>query len=258
MAILKWVITGSGKLFKYLFSNELVVKLNLKNVTLIGIDCVDEKRLEIAFNICEGYANFGSKKLITQTKREHTTKSGIQILHTNKVKSLEDYSRFVIKDLNKYVNTTYALVIQYDGFILNPDAWTNDFLKYDYIGAPLWIESYNIQNGGFSLRSKKLLEILSNDKKIKKFHPEDVMISKDYKTYLEKKGIVFAPETVASKFSIEGFKRKPWIYRKRNSSWNGQFGFHGFITNIERWNCNTPEFEKYFNEIKKRRKQKHT
>ncbi len=42
----------------------------------------------------------------------------------------------MIKRINSYVATPFALVIQYDGFILNPDAWRDEFLDYDYIGAP--------------------------------------------------------------------------------------------------------------------------
>lgn len=220
-------------------------KLNLKNVTLIGIDTINKKRLEIVFKICEKYANFGSKKLITKIKKNYITKSGIEIINTDKVNSLKNYNKFTIRNLNKYIDTKYALIVQHDGFILNPDAWANYFLKYDYIGAPLWIKGCNIQNSGFCLMSKKLLEILSKAKQIKKFFPDDVMICKDYRKYLEGKGIRFTPERIAAKFSIEGFKRKPWIWRKYNTAWKNEFGFHGPLTNIEKWKCPIKKYETY-------------
>ena len=56
------------------------------------------------------------------------------------------------------------LIIQHDGFILNHKAWDNEFLNYDYIGAPVyWMGNKLIEvgNGGFSLRSKKLLKIIA-------------------------------------------------------------------------------------------------
>ena len=36
--------------------------------------------------------------------------------------------------------TDFVLTIQHDGFILNPDAWRDDFFDYDYIGARLAVE----------------------------------------------------------------------------------------------------------------------
>lgn len=51
----------------------------------------------------------------------------------------------MIKELNKYIETDYVLIVQYDGFILNPKAWMDEFLEYDYIGAPWWYtDNYNI------------------------------------------------------------------------------------------------------------------
>lgn len=210
-------------------------KLNLNKITLIGIDTTDTNRIKIAFEICEKYANFADKKLITKTKTNYTTNTGIKVINTVKINSLEDYSYFMIKELNKYVETEFALVIQHDGFILNPQAWTEDFLNYDYVGSPWWFSKHNVGNGGFSLRSKKLLEILAKDKRIKNTHPEDVTIGRRYRKYLESKGIKFAPEKIAKVFSIEGFDCKPWIKRKYNKPWSGEFGFHGiYVTNIEK------------------------
>ncbi len=88
------------------------------------------------------------------------------------------YSKFMLQDLYKFVDTKFCLVIQSDGFVINPNLWTNQFLEYDYIGAP-WpneISVYNasinkidlaknrVGNGGFSLRSKRLLEVCSHIK----------------------------------------------------------------------------------------------
>lgn len=46
----------------------------------------------------------------------------------------------MVKLLDSYIETPHVLVVQYDGFILNPDAWTDEFLEYDYVGAPWWYE----------------------------------------------------------------------------------------------------------------------
>ena len=121
------------------------------------------------------------------------------------------------KDLNNYVDTDFVLIFQNDGFISDSSSWTEEFLDYDYIGAPWWYDDENnVGNGGFSLRSKKLLEILSNDSHIKETDPEDHNICRVYGDYLkETHGIKFAPESLARKFSVE------------NGNFTSQFGFHG-------------------------------
>jgi hypothetical protein len=135
-------------------------------------------------------------------------------------KTLQDYNTFILKELNNHISDGHVLIIQYDGYILNPSAWTPAFLEYDYIGAP-WLtqpvsEDCKVGNGGFSLRSKKLLEetsLLHYDGT-----PEDIFICRTKSQYLREKGIKFAPISVAHNFSIE------------NLPYKNQFGFHGEIT----------------------------
>lgn len=147
------------------------------------------------------------------------------------LKSIAEYSKFCVKDLINEFDTDFCLVEQLDGYILNADAWTNDFFNYDYIGAP-WnlFKQLNyvsndkndlVGNGGFSLRSRKIQTILassfSNDYN---GEAEDVYICQTKRRLLESQGVVFAPHEVASKFSVE------------NNFYVGQFGFHeGFIFN---------------------------
>ena len=201
-------------------------KRTLPDVTLLGVDCLNIKRLINVSRVCQRFIKFGDVKLLTS--RESSCDSVVHIPH---VGSIQEYSRFMIKELDKYVQTSHVLVIQHDGFILNHHSWDDEFLQYDYIGAPwCYTDGLNVGNGGFSLRSKKLLKILSNDERIDQFHREDHHIGRTYRRYLERKGIRFAPEPLASKFSIEGNIKYGW-------KWNGQFGFHSYrATDISRWN----------------------
>ena len=126
----------------------------------------------------------------------------------------QEYSIFMVLELHKYVHTPHVLYIHDDGFIINPNAWTDNFLQYDYIGAP-WPEphlsnhnintSYRVGNGGFSLRSKKLLDILTLNEMTYQTRPEveDVFICTTLRPSLESKGIKFAPPDVAAQFSFE-------------------------------------------------------
>jgi hypothetical protein len=220
-------------------------KKNLQNVTLLGIDCVDIERLMKVADICTEGIDFGQIKLLTSRPSNH--KNVIQI---PPICDREQYSFFVIKKLNQYVTTEFVLIIQYDGFILNSKAWDDSFLEYDYIGAPWWYtDGMNVGNGGFSLRSKCLLEILERDTTINEYFPEDHHICRTYRKHLEKQGIRFAPEDVARKFSLEGISSTNKA--GANNIWDGQFSFHGLHkTNISKWLIAHPEIDFIENRLK--------
>lgn len=120
--------------------------------------------------------------------------------------SVEDYNDFIFKKVVDYVDPkpTHILVVQHDGFVINGSAWSDDFLQYDYIGAPwTYTDGRNVGNGGFSLRSTRLHTVLKNEE-FDLTSPEDEKICRYYRQTLQKLyGIVFAPESVAHKFSYE-------------------------------------------------------
>lgn len=133
-------------------------------------------------------------------------------------KNIDEWNKAVVFDLGQYIETDYALLIHPDGFIVNPELWNPDWMKYDFIGAPFPLPkdnfSYRDVNGkiqrvgnSVSLRSKKLLDL---PKKInmewKPFHGfynEDGYISVNMRHIFEENGCVFAPFEVALKFSKE-------------------------------------------------------
>ena len=90
-------------------------KINLPNVTLFGVDCVDIKRLTLAADICQKHFNFGQVKLLTSIKNKHPHTIAIK-----PIKSVNSYSKFMVEHLHKYIDTEFVLVIQYDGFLIKP------------------------------------------------------------------------------------------------------------------------------------------
>src|SRR4029450_12207204 len=90
----------------------------------------------------------------------------IEVRHTGSITSRADYSRFVMKRLVEHVDTAYVLVTQWGGYAVRPDAWRGEFLDYDYIGAVWCYEGKRcgVGNGGFSLRSRRLLNALRDDR----------------------------------------------------------------------------------------------
>lgn len=141
----------------------------------------------------------------------------------------EDYSPFVVYCLKEYIETDYCLIVQQDGWALNADNWRDQWFDYDYVGAPAYtgVEKnpvigyvYNplfnhyenphiLQNGGFSLRSKKLLEAPTKYGITIKWDPligynnEDYQLTCVMRPALENVGIKFAPTEIARYFSVE-------------------------------------------------------
>jgi len=92
----------------------------------------------------------------------------------------------------------------------------NEFLKYDYVGAPWSYKSYDVGNGGLSLRRKsKMIEIIQQEDDYRRDLPEDVFFAQSTKTHLNKPDVY-----EASRFSIENCLgwgvsfgcHKPWLY----------------------------------------------
>lgn len=201
--------------------------VKLPTVGLACVDCTSRAALAaVAIEETLKHCEFGDVRFFTSSK--HNWKHKVEIPHIN---SLDDYSRFVVKDLWHYYadsKLTHVLVIQSDGYVLDGNSWNNSFLGYDYIGAP-WLPSGVVGNGGFSLRSLKLLKILGrypgND-----VHPEDSFICGRFRVALEAEGISFAPREIAERFSFEGRSWHGQEWSSVPTAWNGQFGFHSWLS----------------------------
>jgi len=208
--------------------------LDLSAITLLCVETRDPALAHFAIQKCTKQASFGKVVLITdlaklsnrindqtsnQTEDQKVARlQGIEYIQAPLIKTTKDYSDLLLTGLRQYVTGSHVLVIQWDSFILHPDLWAKDFLQYDYIGA-VWPHHPDtpVGNGGFSLRSVRLLEALESPT-ITKHHPEDFCICVDNKATLENQfGIRFAPTNVAEQFAVE------------RSEWHPAFGFHGFF-----------------------------
>ncbi|QCW22971.1 hypothetical protein [Synechococcus phage S-B05] len=150
--------------------------LDLSRVTCFAIDNTNRIEETIkALHTCKSVANFGDVKLVTTPEyvtkyKEELSSDGILVEELTKpINNIDDYSYYMLYRLHKHIDTDYVLTIQDHAFILNPDAWMDEFFDYDYIGAPWPLrerayvtpfgEHQRVGNGGFSFRSKKLLEV---------------------------------------------------------------------------------------------------
>jgi hypothetical protein len=144
---------------------------------------------------------------------------GVEVLRIPPIRSLAEYSRFIAKELDRHVQSDFVLVMQWDGYVLSGQQWRPEFQQFDYVGAP-WAgpEGLSVGNGGFSLRSKRLLKALQ-DPEISDLSSEDIAICRTYRPMLESRyGIRFATPDIASSFSFETLTPP-----------GPTFGFHGVV-----------------------------
>lgn len=131
---------------------------------------------------------------------------------------IDEWNRAIIYDLNSYIDTDFCILVHPDGYIINPTAWRDEWLNYDYIGAPwpLPSDDYSFRdiNGqlirvgnSVSLRSKRLVELAPKLhlewKPFHGFYNEDGFICVNYRHEYLKAGMKFAPLEVAKYFSKE-------------------------------------------------------
>lgn len=212
-------------------------RIDLSDITLISI-CGHEKYLDNtikAAQFCSKKISFGSIKILSNTSRDNDDINIIKIPSLNK----EEYSYFSIYNLPSYIDTKYCLTFQWDGFIINPDLWLDEFLDYDYIGAPWLHEKYNnVGNGGFSLRSQKFMQAaktLEYNSKIQfqphipagqLITPEDWFVCNYSYEHMINMNVRFANIDLAYKFSVEHPSNRKYFNRNNLSTYNS-FGFHG-------------------------------
>ena len=163
--------------------------------------CVDCRNHELAISaLRRSMAQCRFERVLFLTDRPFDL-PGIELARIPDIASIADYSRFMLKALVDYIETAFVLVIQYDGYILNGRRWEPAFHDYDYIGAP-WGRASGVGNGGFSLRSRHLMQAL-RDPRITELVPEDIAICETYRGLLEERGVRFAPLKLAQRFSFE-------------------------------------------------------
>jgi len=193
----------------------------MKEITIIAASDVKIKETIKALKVSSKILK--PKKTILFTSHSYLKSTKNECIFFEKIKPLRsksDYSNFLIFELYKFIETSHVLIDQWDGFIINPNKWTNNFLFYDYIGAPFIPRTksfsyardrsndfYVIGNGGFSLRSKKLIEAPSKynlfDDKHLTYSNEDGFFCVLHRKFLESKGFKWAPFNIAKEFSIE-------------------------------------------------------
>ena len=235
--------------------SHLKKKLTLPNVTLLAVTSVEIEQHQMSLKISSQNIEFGAVKLLSSSIPEKKY-SDIEYVSVTPM-GRADQNRFLIEDLHKYFETSHCLYVEGDSFVVNADLWKEEFIEFDYIGAPwpnkiqindhkvaLWtnydadgdttkfptnpnlildMKENCVGSGGFSLRSRKLLKAIAkiNYDSLKfPIKSEDVIICHYLYKEMIDKGIRFGPPKLAAQFAMEDTNH---LY---GQDVNSVFGFH--------------------------------
>ncbi len=196
---------------------------SLRMVTLVAIDTVDPNRASRVLTHCSRLFRFAASVLYTDVSPSIEFNHAVRLIPKLDFRGVQ---RWELSDLRNAFDTDFCLYVQHDGWILNPHLWTDDFLSWDYIGAP-WPRRWcrlRVGNSGFSLRSRVLCEASAAIAPSYRDQGYDVFVCRVMHSQLVERGIKFAPLSVAAAFSWEHYCDDLDVGPRTS------FGFHGWCS----------------------------
>jgi hypothetical protein len=218
------------------------MKIQLPDVTLASVSSIKISETIQALEKCCSDIDFGAVKIFTHEIPDNLP-DYMMLEHCPHISNIMDYNTFIFYGLVERIPTFHCLLIQYDSWIIHPELWDNEWLQYDYIGAP-WAykenayichdtgEHVRVGNGGFSLRSIKVinapwvyrLPLLEEQG----WYNEDGNLCVYHRKKMLEIGIKYAPVEMAAKFSYENpvpenYGIKPFGFHKNMppKTWEG-------------------------------------
>ncbi|MCM1146128.1 MAG: hypothetical protein NC321_03075 [Clostridium sp.] len=210
-------------------------KIKLPNVTLAAMTSINIYETIHAMEYSMQGVEFADAILITH-RRPFRLPKNIRYKHTSKLSDIDAFNYKMVYELADYIDTDYVLLVHYDGFVVNPESWRDEFLDYDYIGSPWPLPendyAYRDAKGNISrvgnsvsIRSKRLLQFprqahLKWEQMEDGNYNEDTFLCCKYKNRIEDAGMKFAPIEVAKYFGHEHMipeiedVEKPFVFHK--------------------------------------------
>lgn len=198
-------------------------KLQLPEVTLVAMTSVNVRETVRAMEYSMRGIDFGEAIIITHKKPFGLPKN-IKYSHTDELKNIDDFNYKMVYELGEHIHTDYAMIVHADGYIVHPEMWREEFLNYDYIGAP-WplpkegdTTTYRDKDGNIcrvgnsvGIRSKRLMDYpkaanipwTGEYAFGKMWYHEDGFLCCKIKHILEAEGMKIAPIEVAKYFGHE-------------------------------------------------------
>ena len=199
--------------------------LKLPDVTLVMVETREHELARMAIANCLEVAEFGDLVIVTDRPLQFAEFNYLKPT----IKAVPDWpsklgwSRSWWFDVPPLLKTSHTLNIQWDSWIWDASMWSDEFLKYDYIGAPWWYkDGKNVGNGGFSFVSTVLKRYIYDRRW---YYPcdtavDDDLLCRQYRPRLEDAGFRWAPEPIAHQFAFECCRPSPD---------SRHFGFHAMF-----------------------------
>ncbi len=210
------------------------MKKYLKDVTLLSYS-TNPDRMDgtiSALQKCCEELDFYEVKLICDKKPDNLPENIIWE-YAPHINHIDDFNYYMFLELGKHVNSSHMLFVHDHAYILHPELWDDDWLQWDYCGAPWKVienayltdngKRIRVGNGGFSLRSRRLLfapkELGLKLEQRQQFFNEDGNICVYQADKLSEYGIKYMPLEEACVFAYENDVEE-------NESISKFFGFH--------------------------------
>lgn len=197
--------------------------LRLPDVTLLLIETREHDLARLALEDCEQRAEFGDVLVFTDRPSQFM-RADRRVIAVPDWPDKVGWSRCFWHDVALHLRTSHVLGIQWDSWIVDPKMWRDEFFEYDYIGSP-WPfhkDGMTVGNGGFSLRSTKLLRFIykHRDRFPCITDADDDLYCRRYRPALQDAGFIWAPEQLAYDFAFECGRPDPTARH---------FGFHAIF-----------------------------
>ena len=193
-----------------------------KSMTLVCVDTVSARRSLPAFVRVLEHVQVRRAVFFHGPNEGGFAIPGVEFVPLSGVADREQENEWHVCHLCEHVETEMVFVVEWDSWLVNPGAWSGDFLKCDYIGAP-WTRQTGprVGNSGFHIKSRRFCDATARHAADYKgrFYPHDCMESETLRPLFEAEGLGWAPVAVAQRFSWERSKNYP--------TYNGAFGMHG-------------------------------
>jgi hypothetical protein len=194
--------------------------IDLRKLTLLVVATRGHALTEHVIKDCLRQARFGEVLVYTDDATRFNI-PGASFITVPDWNNKRDAGRFYYSEAACNLRTPYGLFMEWDAGIFNPGKWTEEFLAYDYIGAP-WNtrEATKVGNGGFTIMSERFAKYLCTDH-ARKHSPvyTDMDVCRTQYPAFTQAGFTYAPFDVAHDFSWELVKPKS----------PNTFGYHGIF-----------------------------
>lgn len=190
-------------------------RLPLAQVTLCAVDCETPALAALALLQAQRHIAFGRVVLFTHGWLPTIVLPRLQVVDIAPLQGPAERADFVARRLHAYVSSSHALLMRWDAGVLDPRAWSDEFLVYDHLAAPAEPDE-PAALPGLSLRSRRWLRAGADPRLVAPWL-DDRRMAGEHRGFLESAhGVHFAPAALSRRFAAVGGR-----------AGDGVFGFVG-------------------------------